>query len=75
MSWIYNGRKYWYHNGKKYSCKVKRKKKRIGYFMIHHFDDERPIRQLSYSKYYEVKTDGIFRTYQRYLRDDEQEML
>ena len=24
MAWIYRGRKYWYHNGKRYSCKKSR---------------------------------------------------
>ena len=27
MSWVYNGRKYWYHKGKKYSCKFKKRYK------------------------------------------------
>ena len=25
MAWIHKGRKYWYHNGKRYSCKFRKK--------------------------------------------------
>lgn len=27
MAWIHNGRKYWYHKGKRYSCKIRRTKR------------------------------------------------
>lgn len=32
MAWIHRGRKYWYHNGKRYSRRLKRKRNN-GYFV------------------------------------------
>lgn len=66
MAWFYNGRKYWYHKGKKYSRKI-RKTKRIGYF----WHDGTNWRQTSYTGYMDCNR----KKYSRELYENESEYL
>ena len=64
MSWVYNGRKYWYHKGKKYSCKFKKryKSKRsvLNFRSTSSFEYEPiPGSGSRYSVIVEFKPDGI----------------
>lgn len=69
MSWIYNGRKYWYHNGKRYSKKIN-KRKRIGYW----WNNGKEWRRTSYDGYIDAKSAGR-RVKTRELYDYEQEII
>lgn len=53
MAWFFNGRKYWYHNGKRYSRRIKRKFKRGKWVKVNY--------SLSRYKKNEIDYDGDFK--------------